>query len=213
MHKLTQNPEQTERTSIDPGEALRLYEEGVRRLRKPKPRIAGNGLDTNSYDFRGVRAAMDVVSTFPHETDADGHRVQFDTDAVKTHMDLGLTTITEAGNRPLAGDFFAGYQRMAEAFSENAERLVALGNDSSVSEYQKWVARWTGSSQTYKGPTYDQLAEPLRYFVEATEEKVDEVLDNSSRETRIEAAAKRYELGYYAALILQKWSRAIAVRP
>ena len=104
-------------------------------------------------------------------------------------------------------------EAVREAFSENAERLVALGNDSSVSEYQKWVARWTGSSQTYKGPTYDQLAEPLRYFVEATEEKVDEVLDNSSRETRIEAAAKRYELGYYAALILQKWSRAIAVRP
>lgn len=99
-------------------------------------------------------------------------------------------------------------EAVREAFSENAERLIALGNDSSVSKYQKWVAKWTGSSQTYKGPGHDQLAEPLRYFVDATEEKVDEVLDTHSSATRIDAAAKRYELGYYAAMILQEMDQS-----
>jgi hypothetical protein len=99
-------------------------------------------------------------------------------------------------------------ETVREAFSENAQRLISLGNDSSVSGYQKWVAEWTGSVQTYKGAHYDQLAEPLRYFVEATEEKADEVLDTHPSATRIQAAAKRYELGYYASMILQEMDQS-----
>jgi formate dehydrogenase maturation protein FdhE len=37
-------------------------------------------------------------------------------------------------------------QTVREAFRENAERLKSLGNDSSISDYQKWVAQWTGDS-------------------------------------------------------------------
>ena len=55
------------------------------------------------------------------------------------------------------------------AFEENAERLISLGNDSSISEYQKWVMGWTGTNQTYRGASSSQLVEPLRYFTEATE--------------------------------------------
>jgi len=70
---------------------------------------------------------MDVVRTFPHETDADGHRLPDDPDAIKAHMEQGLDEITRAGRgmRPLAGDFVAGYQRMSEAFSRPPEEPIS----------------------------------------------------------------------------------------
>ena len=95
-------------------------------------------------------------------------------------------------------------ETVREAFRENIERLKSLGNDSSVSNYQEWVALWTGNSQTYNGPGQAQLTEPLRYFVEATGDRVDELLDTYPRRTRIMAAAKRYELGYNATVILEE---------
>ena len=91
-----------------------------------------------------------------------------------------------------------------EAFRENAERLETLGNHSSVSPYQKMVARWKGSVQTYRGPSYNALAEPLRHYVETTEDKVDHLLDNSPHTSRIQLAAKRYELGHCVELILEE---------
>jgi len=121
MLKNGQTPELVELPGMSAEEALRLYAEGVRRLRKPTPMLAGNGLDTNSYDFRGVRAAMDVVRTFPHTTDGDGNRLLVDPQGIKTYMDLGLSAIAASGRRPLAEDFVMGYQRMAEAFTRSPE--------------------------------------------------------------------------------------------
>lgn len=112
---------------VGPKEALRLYGEGVRRLRKPEPHLIGPGRDANSYDFRGVGAAMNVVSNFPHQTDAEGNRLPADPEAIKTHMEQGLAEITRAGRgqRPLADDFVAGYTRMSEAFSRPPEEPTA----------------------------------------------------------------------------------------
>jgi hypothetical protein len=66
---------------------------------------------------------MDVVRTFPHETDADGRRLPDDPDAINAHMEQGLAEITRAGRgmRPLAGEFVAGYERMSEAFTRPPE--------------------------------------------------------------------------------------------
>jgi hypothetical protein len=121
MSKTNSSHEQPQDSVITSEEALRLYREGVIRLRRPEPRIAGNGLDTNSFDFRGVRAAMDVVRAFPHENDADGHRIPADLQELRTHMGVSLTAIKAAGRRPLAGDFVAGYERMADLFTRPLE--------------------------------------------------------------------------------------------
>lgn len=88
------------------------------------------------------------------------------------------------------------------AFGSEVERLESLGNDSSISEYQRWVSRWASSPQTYRAPNLDQLTDPLRHFVEATEEQVDEILDSRKHDERIQAAARRYQHGYTVELIL-----------
>ena len=63
-----------------------------------------------------------------------------------------------------------------------------------------WQARLRINSRNYLS-----LTEPLHYFVEATEDKVDERLDKGcSRAIRIMAAAKRYELGHNANVILEE---------
>ncbi len=117
-------PNQLKPLTIHPETAVELYGAGVRRLRKPKPMTTPNGLDTNSLDFRGVRAAMDVVGVFPHTYDADGRRNPVDPNEVKTHMDSSLATIREAGRVPLADDFVGGYKRMTEAFTRPQEPIT-----------------------------------------------------------------------------------------
>jgi hypothetical protein len=90
------------------------------------------------------------------------------------------------------------------AFVEDIHRLRSLRNDSSISDYTKWVARWKGATQTYRSGTPDTLRDPLRYFVEATEDRVDELLDTKPAKLRLKFAARRYELGWYAAEILDQ---------
>jgi hypothetical protein len=92
---------------------------------------------------------------------------------------------------------------VAAAFQENNERLERLGNDSSVSARDKYVASWTGDSQAFTLNQMSQLLDPLEEFVDTTEDKVDEALDTEeSHSIRIENAARRYELGYHASRIV-----------
>ncbi len=111
------SPEKATSSVINPDDALKFYKDGVVRFRKPKPRFIGKGRDANSYDFRGVGAAMNVISTFPYEIDSEGHRTPADLQKVKAHMDAGLIAIKKAGRLPLTSDFVQGYQRMANLFA------------------------------------------------------------------------------------------------
>jgi hypothetical protein len=92
-----------------------------------------------------------------------------------------------------------------KAFGENIERLQNLGNDGSISSWDRWIANWSSNAQSLTLHNRDLLMDPLRYFVEATEEKVDEQLDASPAVNRFERAAKRYELGWHAGQILAKF--------
>jgi len=95
-------------------------------------------------------------------------------------------------------------ETVSQAFRENAERLCSLGNDSSVSPYQKRVIEWTGESRIYKGPSPSQLLEPMLYFIDMTEEKVDKILDDKklSKAMRIREAGHRYRLAHSAGCII-----------
>jgi hypothetical protein len=106
---------------LDPELTARFYEDGRWRFRKPEPIMIGPGRDANSYDFRGVSAASNVLSLFADEYPGSvyGHPHE-----LKAHMDLGLVAISENGFLPLAGDFVSGYRRMTEAFVANNQRLA-----------------------------------------------------------------------------------------
>ena len=116
-----QYPEDDEQSVISPDEALRLYRLGVFKVRHPKPMIIGGGRNANSYDFRGVGAAMSVVGTLPSKLDSVGHRLPVDPQELEAHMDSGLAAIVDSGNWGLADDFVTGYKRMAKAFGRPQE--------------------------------------------------------------------------------------------
>ncbi len=107
-------------------DAIRFHQDGARRWRMPHKRLIGPGRDTDSMDFRGVRAAFKATESLPREYDPEGHRLPVNPELVKTHMDLGLTAIREAGTLPLDDKFVGGYQRWTDAIvheaAEQAER-------------------------------------------------------------------------------------------
>ncbi|MBI1856825.1 hypothetical protein HY003_00640 [Candidatus Saccharibacteria bacterium] len=112
---------------INPNDARRFFEDGARRWRKPhhNRHIAPSGLDTDSMDFRGVRAAFKVTETLPHEYDADGNLLPGDPNKYKEHYELGLTAVRNAGLLPLDQRFETGYTRLAGAVVNEAAELAA----------------------------------------------------------------------------------------
>ncbi len=122
---------------LNPDEAHQYYEDGSRRWRKPhhNKRIAPSGLDTDSMDFRGVRAALSVTGTLPsREIDSEGQKAPRPLEVTRKHYQLGLTAIQEAGLLPLDDRFVEGYTRWADAviedelkFSEPVDTSVSTG--------------------------------------------------------------------------------------
>jgi hypothetical protein len=95
-------------------------------------------------------------------------------------------------------------ETVRSAFEEYTEHLLSLGNDASVSDYQKWVIRdWEGPEQHYRAGNHKQLADRLRYFFETTEERVGEIQAEGDNPDRITDSARRYELGHNAARLLE----------
>src|SRR3990167_10531695 len=84
---------------ISTEDSRRFFEDGAYRWRKPHHgrRIAPSGLDTDSMDFRGVRAALTVTGALPKELDTEGKRLHIDPVVTKEHFDLGLIAIRQAG--------------------------------------------------------------------------------------------------------------------
>ena len=107
-------------------DARRFYEDGARRWRRPHQgkRIAPSGLDTDSMDFRGVRAAFAATATLPKEHDTEGKRLPIDPKLVKEHYDLGMVAIQRAGLLPLDERFVVGYERWADAVVRDEIRLA-----------------------------------------------------------------------------------------
>lgn len=90
------------------------------------------------------------------------------------------------------------------AFEEHALHLISLGNESSVSDYQREVIeRWEGSQKRYRGNSHKSVTEKLRFLYEATERRVDEILAESGNPDRIVDSARRYELGQNALHLLE----------
>lgn len=113
---------------MSPENARRFFEDGARRWRMPhhNRRIAPIGLDTDSMYFRGVRAAIKVTETLPHDYNVDGNRLPGDPDKYKEHYDLGLTAVQSAGLLPLDERFEAGYKRLAGAVVNEAAELAEM---------------------------------------------------------------------------------------
>ena len=81
------------------------------------------------------------------------------------------------------------------AFEEHNAHLEALGNHSSISDYQRRVALWRGDQQYYRAGNSKQLLAKLKYFGEATDERVEELMDEQNRPDRVEAVKARYHAG------------------
>ena len=110
---------------IDEEVARRFYEDGARRWRMPhKRRVPGSGLDTDSMDFRGVRLAMRVTDTLPHDFDTEGGRLPGDPDRYREHYELGLAAVRRAGLLPLDERFVGGYERLTTAIVSEAIELA-----------------------------------------------------------------------------------------
>ena len=122
---------------ISPDRARRFFEDGARRWRKPHQgrRIATSGLDTDSMDFRGVRAAFAVTDTLAKDRDVEDTRLPVEPDVAAKHYALGLTAIRQAGLLPLDDRFVAGYQRWADAVVEDQARLVREAQDTASAEH------------------------------------------------------------------------------
>lgn len=90
------------------------------------------------------------------------------------------------------------------AFQEHAAHLMDMGNDSSISDYQKEAIRtWEGrQKQNYRAGSHRQLVDRLRYFADATDERMEELLDESDNPHRAEDLARRYSLGIQAAQLI-----------
>jgi hypothetical protein len=86
------------------------------------------------------------------------------------------------------------------AYVEYATRMISLGNDGSVSAHEKDVInKWEDRPTSYfRGGSHRSVAEKLFDFHEATEERVDEILDERDNPDRVFDAAKRYEFGSLA---------------
>jgi hypothetical protein len=117
---------ETQSPVIDPETARQFWEDGTRRWRMPHQgrRIAPSGLDTDSMDFRGVRAALAVTGTLPHDYDAEGNQLPGDPEKYREHYGLGLTAVQNAGLVPLDERFEAGYNRWAEAVINEATTIA-----------------------------------------------------------------------------------------
>lgn len=90
------------------------------------------------------------------------------------------------------------------AFEEHAAHLISLGNESSVTDYQKDVINeWEGPNRRYRGSNHRLMTERLSYFVEVTEERVEEILAEADNPDRIADSARRYSLGHAAAGLLE----------
>ena len=122
---------------ISTEDSRRFFEDGAYRLRKPHHgrRIAPSGLDTDSMDFRGVRAALTVTGALPKERDTEGKRLPTDPATAKEIFDLGLTAIRQAGSLPLDDRFVEGYQRWADAVVRDEARLAQNAQDGSLAEH------------------------------------------------------------------------------
>jgi|GEM_PF-4086180 len=112
-------------------DARRFYEDGARRWRKPHTgrRIAPSGLDTDSMDFRGVRAAFTATHTLPSADTEEVRRSPIDPAVAKEHYDIGLQAIQAAGLLPLDDRFVAGYERWADAVVRDQTRLAERAQD------------------------------------------------------------------------------------
>ncbi len=90
---------------------------------------------------------------------------------------------------------------VSAAFLEHNDYVVERGN--TPTGHQKKVAMWSGSPHSYEGPNARPLIEKLTYFVEQTDEVVDDLLDNVANPDRIEVAGRRMQLGDIAGHLLE----------
>lgn len=108
--------------------ARKLYEDGAARWRMPHQnrRIAPNGVDTDSMDYRGVLAAFAAIDTLPKDRDAEGRRLPLNPQLTQEHFRLGLLAVGETGLLPLDDRFVAGYERLTGAIvAEAVEKSAA----------------------------------------------------------------------------------------
>lgn len=98
----------------------------------------------------------------------------------------------------------AEVETVRSSYEEYMARLLTLGNDGSISQHDKdVVARWDGPKRSFRGSGHTRLADKLRDFYEATDERVEAILDEPENGDRIADAARRYELGINAAHLLE----------
>jgi hypothetical protein len=94
-------------------------------------------------------------------------------------------------------------EAVSRAFDENNQYLTWIDKETSISAQQRKIASWTGNRQIYASLTNDKLVDPLEYFIDVTEDKVDELLETYTPSTRIPAASARYRYAYIAGVILE----------
>ena len=86
--------------------------------------------------------------------------------------------------------------------------MIAL----SVSIKEEWLSG-KGRNKRIEGRPPQVLVEALTYFVEATDDKVDDLLDTWMPEGKLLAAGKRLELGYHASCLLMEIESEIQAEP
>jgi hypothetical protein len=108
---------------------------------------------------------------------------------------------TESGGISVKLENALEVETVRTAFEEHAAYLMDMGNDSSISDYQKEAIRtWSGrQKQEYRASNRHPLMDRLRYFAEVTDERVDELLDERDNPHRIEDSSRRYDMGIRAA--------------
>jgi hypothetical protein len=91
---------------------------------------------------------------------------------------------------------------VSRAFQEHNAHLRGLGNNLSILAAHIEVANWRGKNKVYECGRLDTLIDKLRFFIEVTDDRVDDILVNGGPSARMPAAARRWELGQSAARML-----------